>query len=331
MDNGETAARPRERGGAWEWLTRRQALANARRAALDRSPEKRVLSERARETALVAERLFDAVEPVSTATGQALAAELYRQSVLWSLAARAPEELHEAAPEALWAATGASDLLALPPEPDEHRRVEQAITAGDFRSLALLPENDRQRVAGQLRTLAESALELGSPGDGAVRRLLFQRFVRMLAFLLLLSGVTALAVVAAAYIGQKPNLAAGKPWKASSTFAECTPETKSCGSLHTRIFFHTREDNPPWIEFDLVTPTQFSEVYVRNRTDSVPDRAVPLVVEVSDDAQTWRPVARRDDTFTSWTASFSPVTARYVRLRVDRRSYLHLEIVEIHA
>jgi hypothetical protein len=27
---------------------------------------------------------------------------------------------------------------------------------------------------------------------------------------------------------------------------------------------------------------------------------------------------------------FKPVTARYVRLRVDRRSYLHLEKVMIH-
>jgi hypothetical protein len=334
MDNedGEAANAPRDaRGGVWEWLTRRQALAKARRAAIERSPETRVLTERARDTALVADRLFDALEPVSAATGQALAADLYRQSVLWSLAARAPSHLREASPEALWAATGARDLLAFPLDLNERGRVEHAIQTGDFRSLALLPESERQRLAGQLRTLSQSALDLASPGDKTVRQMLFQRFVRLFAFLLLLSGVVALAVVAAAYIGQKPNLAAGKPWRVSSTWGECKPELRSCGSLRSRIFFHTLEDVQPWVEFDLLTPTTFSEVYVRNRSDSVPDRAVPLVVEVSDDAQTWRAVARQNETFRSWTASFQPVTARYVRLRVDRRSYLHLEVVEIHA
>ena len=101
--------------------------------------------------------------------------------------------------------------------------------------------------------------------------------------------------------------------------------------MRSKIFFHTNEDAQPWVEFDLLAPTAFSEVYVRNRTDSVPDRAVPLVIEVSDDETNWRAVARRDDTFRTWTASFPTLTARYVRLRVDRRSYLHLEIVEVHA
>jgi F5/8 type C domain-containing protein len=329
----ETGAAPEAvaRGGLWEWLTRRHALRIARRAQLESQPEVRELTERARETALVADRLFDALEPVSSATGQALAADLYRQSVLWSLSARAPEELRDAAPEVLWDATDAAGLLVLPESPRERAELERFVLQADFRGGASLPDAERQKLANQLRTLAQSAIELGSPGSRAVRALLFQRFVRLFAACLLVASVAALGVLAAVYAGQKPNLAAGKPWRASSTWAVCKPEIRTCGVLRSGIFFHTLEDPQPWVEFDLSTPTSFSEVYVRNRTDSVPDRAIPLVIEVSDDAKTWRPVARRDDSFRTWTASFPSVTARYVRLRVDRRSYLHLEAVEIHA
>lgn len=330
-DENESASQEVARRGLWEWLTRRHALRVARRARLESEHEVRELSERARETALVADRLFDALEPVSAATGQALAADLYRQSVLWSLSARAPEELRDAAPEVLWDAADASGLLALPEQAGERAELERFVLHADFRGGASLSEADRQKLASQLRTLAQSAIDLGDPGNRAVRALLFQRFVRLLAAFVLLASVAALIIIGATYLGQKPNLAAGKPWRASSTWAVCKPEIRTCGVLRSGIFFHTKEDPQPWVEFDLLMPTAFSEVYVKNRTDSVPDRAVPLVIEVSDDAKTWRPVARRDDTFRTWTASFPSVTARYVRLRVDRRSYLHLEAVEIHA
>jgi hypothetical protein len=319
------------RAGVWEWLTRRQALRDARRPQVEGPPEVLALQERARETALIADRLFDALEPVSAATGQALAADLYRQSLLWSLSARAPGAMPTPALAELWEATRANELLALPQEPGDRRRVLDALTNADFRAFADLDESERQRLASQLRTLAQTALELGRPGDRTLRKLLFQRFVRSLLALLLLAAFIALAVVAADYLGREPNLAAGKPWRASSSWAQCTPEIKTCGPLRTKIFFHTREDATPWVEFDLLAPTTFSEVFVRNRTDAVPDRAIPLVIEVSDDAKSWRTVSRRDDTFRTWTADFAPVTARYVRLRVDRRSYLHLEVVEIHA
>jgi hypothetical protein len=329
--NGSSAPSSPDRAGVWEWVTRRRALRHARKDSANGPPEVLTLQERAREIALVADRLFDAVEPVSAATGQALAADLYRQSLLWSLAARAPAGSRGADPTQLWELTGANDLLALPQQPGERQRAIEALAQADFRTFCSLGESERQRLASQLRTLAHSALDLGRPGDRLVRKLLFQRFVRSFFSVLLLSAIVAVAVVAADYVGRKPNLAAGKPWRASSSWAPCEPEVKRCGPLRAKIFFHTREDTTPWVEFDLLTATTFSEVYVRNRTDSVPDRAVPLVIEVSDDATNWRTVARRDDTFKTWTASFAPVTARYVRLRVDRRSYLHLEVVEIHA
>jgi hypothetical protein len=200
---------------------------------------------------------------------------------------------------------------------------------GHFRRLAELSEVDRHRVAENLRGLAHSALQLSEPAGPAIRKLLFQRLVRLTGFTLLVVVTVLFVAIGLHYLTQKPNLALGKPWRASSVWAECQPEIRTCGGVRTEIFFHTQDDASPWVEFDLGNPTHISEVYVKNRSDSVPDRAVPLVVEVSDDANTWRKVARRDDTFRTWTASFAPLTTRYVRLRVDRRSYLHLDSVEI--
>jgi hypothetical protein len=56
---------------------------------------------------------------------------------------------------------------------------------------------------------------------------------------------------------------------------------------------------------------------------------VPLVVELSGDGQSWTEVARRRELFYEWTAWFSARQARYVRLRADHPSALHLGSVQI--
>lgn len=95
------------------------------------------------------------------------------------------------------------------------------------------------------------------------------------------------------------------------------------------IFFHTNEEDSPWVQYDLGEPKTFHEVEVQNRLDCCGDRAVPLVVEVSDDEKSWTQVARMDEPFARWVPTFPPRRARYVRLRVARRSILHLEAVAI--
>lgn len=127
----------------------------------------------------------------------------------------------------------------------------------------------------------------------------------------------------------KPDLAAGKPWRTSSSAGECHPEQTECIGSRTAILFHTNDEPNPWFEIDLSAPTQFSSVAVRNRGDAARERAVPLILEVSDDQKTWRELARREAVFDDWVARFEPVTARYVRLRVPRTSMLHLERVQI--
>jgi hypothetical protein len=95
------------------------------------------------------------------------------------------------------------------------------------------------------------------------------------------------------------------------------------------VFFSTVEEKDPWIEFDLGKVEQISGVQAENRLDCCQDRAFPLVVEVSENHKRWKAVARRDTDFTTWRASFNPVKARWVRLRVHRTSFLHLHRVRI--
>lgn len=128
------------------------------------------------------------------------------------------------------------------------------------------------------------------------------------------------------------DLARGKPWRASSKLADCNPEKVMCGSGKTAIFFHTLEENQPWVEIDLGAPTLFTEVRVHNRRDGeqfVLDRAVPLILEVGDDQHTWRVLGQQTEPFSVWTAKLEPTTARYVRLRSPRLTYLHLEAVQV--
>lgn len=146
--------------------------------------------------------------------------------------------------------------------------------------------------------------------------------------------VVVVALLSGLIIGQRllepTNLAAGKPWRTSSKWIDCDPNIGRCGPHVTRILFHTGEDESPWFELDLGAPTAFSSVSVQNRSDHLPERAVPLVLEVSDDQASWKELARRDELFSTWRPSFPTTTARFVRLRVPRRSFLHLESVRVH-
>jgi len=94
-------------------------------------------------------------------------------------------------------------------------------------------------------------------------------------------------------------------------------------------FFSTQAEDSPWIEFDLGSIASISYVRVINRLDCCQERAVPLVIEVADQRRTWSEVARREESFVLWSATFRRRPARYVRLRVARPSILHLSYVEI--
>lgn len=180
-----------------------------------------------------------------------------------------------------------------------------------------------QRVLGTL-------LEVRQTEQAAIRRVLWRR-VRMLSSALLIALCLAVGIMLLASPPDGPDLGAGKPWQASSFY----PGFPSSGIKPTKptggAFFSTGDDTSPWWSIDLGKPTLIESVTLENRGDCCPDRAVPLVIEVSTDGTAWREVARRKDTFRTWAPRFSPTTSRHVRVRSLRRTYLHLKDVRIHA
>jgi hypothetical protein len=120
-------------------------------------------------------------------------------------------------------------------------------------------------------------------------------------------------------------------WTASSAFAK--DHWPTSGSLRDRgmyhLFFHTEEQANPWVILDLSSERRFHAISVINREDCCEDRAVPLVVETSNDQKTWTKIAEKKEVFAIWTGEFSETSARYLRLSVPRTTVFHLEEVTV--
>lgn len=132
------------------------------------------------------------------------------------------------------------------------------------------------------------------------------------------------------YLDDRRNLARGMPWRASTTTQlGCKSPAQACLES-PGFFFHTQEENQPWLEIDLGAVRPISSVKVTNRADCCGDRAIPLVLEVSTDQQAWTQVAQQTEVFSVWDPEFAATEARWVRLRVAKRSSMHLISVAVY-
>ena len=129
--------------------------------------------------------------------------------------------------------------------------------------------------------------------------------------------------IAAASSSVSPGLAAGKDWVASSALAGYKKSGKIENLRSDDIFFHTLEEENPWVEIDLGAATKISQVSLKNRVNCCGEREVPTVVELSADRKSWTEVARQDKPFLVWEPTFPAQDARYVRARAPKRTYFH--------
>jgi hypothetical protein len=142
-------------------------------------------------------------------------------------------------------------------------------------------------------------------------------------------GCLVSALFAAGVIGPAENLALNKPVTPSSVFkAEEYPPAGLVDGNADDVGFHTELEDEPSVTIAIGQNT-IRRVVVVNRI-AHRERALPLVVETSDDGKTYREFARRTQVFEKWTAKGAPVTARFVRLRTPKRTYLHLNEVSVH-
>ncbi len=312
----------------WEWLTRRKALASARAFRHELPPVEREALQRALLAKELGDRALDPVDPLRHGPGVALALSLYREAAYWALLAHngaltAPtlEQLFaQATPESLAQAAGGSQALA---------EVRASLVDRTFVDTARRPTELLPNEASLAKEFVGALLTRKLAPEARISKLLFQRYLRCLTLAAVVLGAALGARYGVDYSGRGPDLAAGKPWRASSSPDTCHPAQRRCAGVSTGMFFTTSEEVDPWLVIDLGKSTRFNQIEVVNRDDCCPDRAVPLLVEVGNDQKHWREVSRRTETFAVWTARFATQEARYVRLHVPRRTVFHLNKVAL--
>lgn len=298
-------------------------------------------------SARLSQRLADRAARPRRRKGQPLASDLacglYRQSAYYSLralsllpreaSAEAPLQapareggdpftfVFQAAPAALLAnaAGGAERAEAL----------EQRLRASTFVDFAALEPVEANALTQELSAFARALLAELEVRQRRFEREAASRSLSVLALAALTAIVAGALLVVPELWQARRDLALGKPWVASSTWGGgCDSPLQDCPGDGT-YFIHTQTENEPWLEFDLQSSKTISGAQVINRTDCCIERIVPLVLEVSTDHKQWREVVRSTQPFREWKPSFSPVSARWVRLRIPKYGLLHLKRVRI--
>ncbi len=309
------------------WFLVRPELARAQDEANRFSVAQREYVRRAKlafETGELALAPGNAVRSGSTAP---LSTNLFRQAVYWALLSQNPPAAGILpSPEQAWASADPALLAGITRTEAELAQLAATLPL----TFAQLAEGTPEVQLATVAVMQHAAGRLVGRAQRVQWQLEWSKLKRLtrLAFAALLVILPLVAIVLA--LPEKPDLAKGKPWRTSSTASVCHPEKSECGGVTTDILFHTANESNPWFEYDFGAPLAFSSLTIKNRSDYGPERAVPLVVEVSNDDKHFTQVARRDDTFGTWKPSFPTQHARYLRLRIARESMLHLEAVKVH-
>lgn len=313
-------------GSVKEWFWRGDALKDARSASTPSSVSRERLR-RARLAAEFAGRMIDPAELWYDGSALPLAIGLYREAAYWVFLAQSDAG----------ESPTLSDLLATErfsradlSEADA-ALVKSVLGEKTFVETADEPAETLRHQALLCRTFVHALIRSELAADRHVTRVLLQRLLRIGAVVAAVVAALMAANSALRRASQGPDLAEGKPWRASSKAFDCNPAEKSCGGVQSSMFFHTVEEDNPWVEIDLGSAKKFARVEVENRSDCCEDRAVPLVIETSNDANEWKEIARTSEPFDEWDATFEPVKARYVRARVEKKTYMHLDRVGVRA
>jgi len=122
--------------------------------------------------------------------------------------------------------------------------------------------------------------------------------------------------------------------------AVITPQSDAAGACdgvkHGYLGFHTNLEESPWWQVDLGGPAAIGRVVVWNRCDGAAPRSRRLSLLLSDDGEAWRSVYTHDGTTFYGAKRGEPLTvalegaaARFIRIQLPGRQYLHLDEVEV--
>ena len=302
---------------ATEWIFRTASVRAARAGIVSLGTRHEQALRQARLLLEVANRVKFPVERYPKGRRPAVLVGLYRDAIYWALAAQRPGD--DPPPR---------DLRALFAEcaPGELARAAGGTATLDAASRVLFeaPPSRALDISAH-DAAAAGALAKGLVGDldaprNRLDRLLAQRWLRVL----LVVGVLLAVGAGVRRLVRGPDLASSVELRVSSSWAGCANDPPCMALL-----FHTDPEPNPWAELDLGAPKTIQRIEISNRTDCCSDRAVPLIVESSMDRANWTSVGQRDTEFQTWTLTFKPRVARYVKLRVPRNIAFHLKDVAI--
>jgi hypothetical protein len=324
-----TSATPRSpvRSPVRRWLTGDVDLAFARTRRLTLDETQASLLRRAKEARVVADYLIDPLFVVPYGDHRWSAISLYRESACLALAVLDPSQRGGQTPliaEPPWAAPLAVEEFPLDGALVEAAR--RALSERDFYATSELPKPALKRELRAARTFVHRLLETIDLRQRSPLQVLLVQAQRWLALALAVAALVAIPLVARK-LRTPPSTIVG--WRTSSAYTGFAAEGKRPSPQFQSLWFHTVEEFSPWVEVDLGFAQQVTAVHLKNRSDCCGDRALPLLVEVSTDRVGFHEVARQDAPFDRVTVGFAPVTARYVRLRVPRRTLLHLEDMSV--
>jgi len=325
----------------WFWL--RAAERRVRAEAGTVSPRALEFAGRAALANEAAARTERPPEPFGQTGSEAVASELYRESIHWSLLAHAALKRSE---EEGAAETSGADvtpsLASVLEETDkalltraaggEHELAELTrALGGSYVEYAALEANAQRRLVERLERAAAALFEPLGTVQRRLERLWVRRVLHVLGVFVLI-GAAVFAAQQIAYVSRRSHdLAERASWTTSSRYPQggCESPKQTCPGGEN-YFFHTSQENDPWVMFDLGKVRHVSGIEIDNRLDCCAERAVPLAVAVSTDKKNWTEVARRTSEFANWRQSFDTERARYVKVYIPIPSaILHLSRVRI--
>ena len=95
------------------------------------------------------------------------------------------------------------------------------------------------------------------------------------------------------------------------------------------LIFHTKEEVDPWVVVDLGSTRPVDDVTVVSRADCCRDRGLPLVMELAGEDGKFVQVGLRTAPFDTWQVTFPRRKVRYLRLRAQGNTVLHLRDIQI--
>jgi SAM-dependent methyltransferase len=135
------------------------------------------------------------------------------------------------------------------------------------------------------------------------------------------------------------NVALNKPARQSSAYYS-SKENNASGGVNGvkngKFGFHTNIEEQPWWEVDLQDYFYIKDVKIYNRLDACYERANTLTVLISVDAVDWEQVYTYKESQPFGGVSGSPLIveinqiARYIKLQLQEKNYLHLDEVEVY-